>query len=267
MRPRAGFIQRPILTLGRREVLAYLESWGLHFQDDESNADTRYLRNRVRHTLIPVLAAAFPHWEEPLLRLWETQGLTADFLAREAAARIPWHDGGTFLSAPEDRLFGEAEIIREEALFKALNILSSRKETKPGNIRIRRAALRPFLKGSVSALDLGSVRLENKGGTISVLPSGREKVHEENFSVLIKKPGVYKLILPGCVGGAGRELTVFVTESRTENSFFARFPLVLKGEKTGYTARDRKGIAASLDGDVFWKRPEEDTTGAYFAVK
>jgi tRNA(Ile)-lysidine synthase len=267
MRPRTGAILRPLLFLSRRDVLGYLERRGLGYRTDESNADTRYLRNRVRHSLVPLLNASFPHWEEPLIRLWETQGLTADFLAREAAARLPWSRGENSLFTGAPAFFAQEEIIREEALFGALDAGIPQALNKKA-AKIRRAALRPFARGEVSALDLGQLRLENRDGKITLTASGKA-VYEESFSVLIKRPGVYKLASSKLFSPEKGELIVSLTGEG--DSFFAGFPLVLRKEKAKrIAALDGKGLAALLreDGSIFWKRtPGTDTTGAYFAVK
>jgi tRNA(Ile)-lysidine synthase len=50
-----GRIVRPLLTLRREEILAYLEAIGASYVVDSSNFSPAILRNRVRHELIPML--------------------------------------------------------------------------------------------------------------------------------------------------------------------------------------------------------------------
>ncbi len=52
-------IVRPLLGVTRREVEAYLTSLGQQWREDESNLDRRFLRNRVRHELLPLLEREF----------------------------------------------------------------------------------------------------------------------------------------------------------------------------------------------------------------
>jgi len=56
IRPSRGpqFI-RPLLDFSRADIVAYLEAQGLEFREDSSNAKLLYLRNRVRHELLPTL--------------------------------------------------------------------------------------------------------------------------------------------------------------------------------------------------------------------
>ncbi|NLO22392.1 MAG: tRNA lysidine(34) synthetase TilS [Syntrophomonadaceae bacterium] len=57
--PVSDYLIRPLLGLDRREIEAYLEAEHLSFCTDLSNYDTRFLRNRVRQELIPILEQDF----------------------------------------------------------------------------------------------------------------------------------------------------------------------------------------------------------------
>jgi len=48
-------IIRPLIRASRAEILAFLERCGERGVEDESNTDTRFLRNRIRHQLLPLL--------------------------------------------------------------------------------------------------------------------------------------------------------------------------------------------------------------------
>ena len=49
-----GYV-RPLLDVTRSEIEQYLRARGLQWREDASNGDTIYLRNRVRHELLPLL--------------------------------------------------------------------------------------------------------------------------------------------------------------------------------------------------------------------
>jgi tRNA(Ile)-lysidine synthase len=67
---------RPILTVRRREVLAYLEEIGQAYRTDSTNACTDFSRNRLRHELLPLLREKFnPDIDSALARL---SGLAGD---------------------------------------------------------------------------------------------------------------------------------------------------------------------------------------------
>ncbi|MEI6149396.1 MAG: tRNA lysidine(34) synthetase TilS [bacterium] len=67
---------RPLLDVSRRDILSYLRREKLAWREDESNADSAFLRNRVRHQLIPLLERDFnPRIREALSR---TRRILAD---------------------------------------------------------------------------------------------------------------------------------------------------------------------------------------------
>ncbi len=49
-----GYV-RPLLDISRSEIEQYLHRRGLKWREDASNSDTVYLRNRIRHQLLPLL--------------------------------------------------------------------------------------------------------------------------------------------------------------------------------------------------------------------
>ncbi len=50
---------RPLLTVSRKEILSYLATRNLPFRTDKSNFDTRFLRNRIRNELLPLLETQY----------------------------------------------------------------------------------------------------------------------------------------------------------------------------------------------------------------
>ncbi|SAK40168.1 tRNA lysidine(34) synthetase TilS [Caballeronia ptereochthonis] len=59
---------RPLLRLLRAQLEQYAHERDLSWIDDESNADTRYSRNALRHDVLPVLAVHFPGFRDALAR-------------------------------------------------------------------------------------------------------------------------------------------------------------------------------------------------------
>lgn len=52
-------VLRPLLGVTRDELIAYAEGEGIRYREDASNTDAQFLRNRVRHELIPFLGETF----------------------------------------------------------------------------------------------------------------------------------------------------------------------------------------------------------------
>nr|WP_205194706.1 tRNA lysidine(34) synthetase TilS [Burkholderia sp. Ax-1719] len=59
---------RPLLGLLRVQLERYAHAHDLRWIEDESNADTRYARNALRHDVMPALSAHFPGFREALAR-------------------------------------------------------------------------------------------------------------------------------------------------------------------------------------------------------
>jgi len=59
MRMRNQDIVRPLLKIEKSEIISYLADKKISFLEDSSNSDSRFLRNRVRHELIPYLEEKF----------------------------------------------------------------------------------------------------------------------------------------------------------------------------------------------------------------
>ena len=64
---------RPMLTFGmRNDDLEYVQQHSIAFASDATNKDSRYTRNRIRHELLPLLAAEFnPGVQDSIVRLAE----------------------------------------------------------------------------------------------------------------------------------------------------------------------------------------------------
>jgi tRNA(Ile)-lysidine synthase len=71
-------IVRPLLRVRRSTILAYLQQNHLAWREDASNADTAFVRNHLRHQVLPLLAQINPGVVETLTR-------TAQIVAADAA--------------------------------------------------------------------------------------------------------------------------------------------------------------------------------------
>lgn len=80
------WVIRPLLNTGREETNAYCRSSELQPRIDSSNAQTGFLRNRIRIELIPLLRQYNPDIDDTLIRLADMAGEDADFIDRQAAA-------------------------------------------------------------------------------------------------------------------------------------------------------------------------------------
>ncbi|MEO7255193.1 MAG: tRNA lysidine(34) synthetase TilS, partial [Casimicrobium sp.] len=81
----AGRYARPLLGVPKAAIMAYATSHALTWVDDESNADVRFARNRLRAQVWPELVRAFPSAEVTLSRAAAHQADAATLLKDLAA--------------------------------------------------------------------------------------------------------------------------------------------------------------------------------------
>ena len=61
-----GVIIRPLLFAGRNEIDAFVKSNKLQFREDSSNTSDKYLRNKIRHKVIPLFEEINPSFRNTL---------------------------------------------------------------------------------------------------------------------------------------------------------------------------------------------------------
>lgn len=75
-------IIRPLLNFSREEILNYAIENGVEWREDQSNATTKYLRNKMRHLVLPVLKEEntefLKSFQNTLTHLKQTQLLAND---------------------------------------------------------------------------------------------------------------------------------------------------------------------------------------------
>jgi len=57
---------RPLLNIKRQEILSFAQENQLKWREDSSNASQKYLRNQIRHSLIPEIKKLTPHFEHSM---------------------------------------------------------------------------------------------------------------------------------------------------------------------------------------------------------
>lgn len=107
MRYRSGRLIRPLLDEEPDALRTYLREIGQGWREDETNADTAYLRNRVRHSVLPAMEAAMPGTQAALARLARAAQRDEDYFAKRIDALeggwIPLIDG---IAAEKEQLLG-----------------------------------------------------------------------------------------------------------------------------------------------------------------
>jgi len=95
--PRSGSFIRPLLTVRRTELEAYAREHGIPHREDASNAELRYMRNRIRHVLMPLLETMRPGTGQVMVRnlqlLREMDAVVQAQLEALVKGHVPASDG------------------------------------------------------------------------------------------------------------------------------------------------------------------------------
>lgn len=218
--PRTADLLRPLLGVPRSALRDYLASHGITAREDSSNADTRFVRNLIRHELLPLARRINPAVDEAI-------AATADDARATAAAlrHLAKHEAAAW--------------VKEDAT--SARFASS---ARPDDAIVRRILLRhqiarldPSGAREVSALDLARIdasmpevrrqhitaRLEmvRDGGDAVLVVRGDDRADLAPFSIAIE-PGTTVSIAP-----LGRTVTLrqlpsaaqFTDESHTRQLF------------------------------------------------
>jgi len=80
--PKQGKIIRPMLFASREEIEEFIKKNHLVYREDKSNQEIKYLRNKIRHELIPVLSEINPGFSailtENIYRIREAESIFRD---------------------------------------------------------------------------------------------------------------------------------------------------------------------------------------------
>jgi tRNA(Ile)-lysidine synthase len=101
---------RPLLGVSRERLAALVAADALPYVDDESNADTRYARNALRHEVMPAIAALFPGFAQRFARSAQhaqsAQRLLVDLAAQDLAGCLD----GDCISIPQLKLLSDERL-------------------------------------------------------------------------------------------------------------------------------------------------------------
>jgi tRNA(Ile)-lysidine synthase len=85
MKPRNGYIIRPLLFASREEIFDYAKENNIRHREDSSNAQVKYTRNKIRHKVFPILKEINPDALIAITSTMERLSGTADIAAKAIA--------------------------------------------------------------------------------------------------------------------------------------------------------------------------------------
>ena len=282
---RGKFI-RPLLEIPRPEIEDYLRKKNQAWRTDSTNADTSYLRNRIRNVLVPVLNENFAGWQNAVLSGAKKAAFDEDFLRNESKSSYQIEN----FQAPKDferprqvkisrnSFFLMHPAVQRRVFFDCLNKtgwggrfpfrvfeeIASWKDVKSQKISFEKVQVSLDSENLVIELRDGQKKSESKKPSI-----------ESGFCFLIKKIGdkaeICNLLL--CAenphenqGLSGEEKSAFqkcILSFVPENpgcegiSFSASLPLLVRSPLPGDEVRTSDGNLKSLP-EIFtgWKIPK-----------
>jgi tRNA(Ile)-lysidine synthase len=205
--PVRGLFIRPLIEIRRGEIEAELRRAGLEWIDDPSNRDPKFLRNRIRHDLLPFLAGAYnPQITEALCRAAALARQLVSDLERTALRELDRlagvEDGGLVLSLPALRALPAG--VAAEVLRQALGRLGER---GPLRAWAHRGLRRLLDAGSPAPLRLGSIRLEVSGDQVRLSRGHGKPLAETSLPV------------PGSIVLSGAGLSIEAREFERPDSY------------------------------------------------
>ena len=194
-----GYV-RPLLEISRSEIEQYLHGRGLNWRDDASNSDTTYLRNRIRHQLMPLLEEYNPAIRSRLAAtaaiISDDEALLAELTGRAVAGSCMTGEGRIVCSIGQLRTLDPA--LRRRVLRHVFEQLTG---TLEGVGRRHINALCDLID---SDRPNSRLSLPQGGAAIReydrlVLMRAGETVPESGFELLITEPGNYQLPSGGLI--------------------------------------------------------------------
>ena len=203
--PKRGQLIRPMLSITRSEVLAFLDEYALPHREDSMNATDFCLRNRLRHHVMPLLKSENPKLAENIsasaLRLRQDEEILEHF-ANAAPREISFLR--TLFPAARNRVLrqiltesgvrepGAVHIHLMEALVFSEN--PSARANFPGGITIGRNYDRLELLSEATLPELEftctpATQLINTPDTFTVIPVGKIYIRSRQSGDTIRLPG------------------------------------------------------------------------------
>ena len=118
MPPKDGWLIRPFAFVQKKDLVQYCEQYSLQYFTDATNLEPGCLRNQIRLEVLPQLKAYNPQITESLLRLQESCGADADYLAQ--CTETLWRQHG---SREEEQAVFPADVLREQHIAMQRRVL------------------------------------------------------------------------------------------------------------------------------------------------
>ena len=256
---RDGIFIRPMLQLTREEIVEYLKVRRLRWFEDPTNQDRAFLRNYIRHELLPLLRRRInPAVDNALLRLSESAAMDQVALSKLASEVRITTERNYLAKVDFDELVELPDAVRAWVLIYMLRSL----EGNGANLEQRHVLelLEKLRENKTFRLELQG-RLEAYFNKKNLLVQ-RKRIDLEPFSLQVDGPGEF--VLPANLG----KVIVRIREewdpslANAHHVFFdaksLSFPFFLRSVKKGdrispWGMRGSKKVVRLLRDQGIWK--------------
>ena len=105
IQPKHGNIIRPLLFAKRKEIEDFVDDNKLSFREDSSNKSDKYIRNKIRHKLLPLINEINPEFDNLIQKnienFKETEEIFKYEITRQRKRIFQEENGITYFSIPE----------------------------------------------------------------------------------------------------------------------------------------------------------------------
>lgn len=133
---------RPLLCVKRREIESYLKKRGISYCTDTTNADRRYMRNRIRMDVIPYLedcvnTESVSHMGKTMERMYELEQYILEEVGQYKESCTGWKNGRRIIRQTEYTKIPKA--LRDNVLHAILcETAGRRKDIEEGHVQMLR---------------------------------------------------------------------------------------------------------------------------------
>ena len=256
---RRGPFVRPLLRCRRDEVIAYLVSLGQEWRVDATNDDRGFLRNRIRHALVPVLEREFPGYRAGLLLLSRRASLAADLVAGAARGMRWTRERGEF-SIPIREFLAAEPAARSFSLLRAYDLVKPAGAPRRLPTRFLDAVVRASaLPGAGVLARAHGMVLRTGSGRLSWGPDIARQGKKGYFmevsatgDIAVRGAGVRLRVQPG------REAAPATAGVLTLPACDVKPPLVLRSRRAGDVIALPEGVVSVSGLLAGWKVPARE---------
>lgn len=88
---RNGQVFRPLINFELSDIFKLIEEFNIDYRQDSSNSENKYLRNKIRHTLVPMIEELSPEFRKKFTALFTEQKELDDYLNNQIKNNIAPH--------------------------------------------------------------------------------------------------------------------------------------------------------------------------------